>query len=386
MTGRRQSCSAPAARSTITSRLRPVLLQRLLDLGASGVPRLGRLVRACSKPGPRRPRTRGAPARRPCWPWRGSRGLGARGVHDLYPLALGLLAETTDLGLLLVEIHLLLTDFLLGAADCFAAASWASRSIVSANSAAARTRCRRQYGRHGRTARSSHSGARPGARVVGLERGHVPPERVERLLHLAPVVPSVGSAGPGPRHRREAGASGRGPVLASTCSLLLPSAFWQRAHNKYALPRRPDRNSFSPCSRLGTQLDSELLEQFLLHLAGAPLIGSTPAWFLGNAITSRRFASRRRAISIPLDPEGDPAVRRRAHRKRVEEEAELRPLLVPGPRPQRVEDGSLQLGLVDPERAAADLDPVHDHVVGERLGGAWIPIRDELLRPRSSAG
>ena len=64
----------------------------------------------------------------------------ARG-HDLGALALALVAIALDLGLALLELVLLPADFLFGRWSWAAEAFWASRSIVSANSAAARIRC-----------------------------------------------------------------------------------------------------------------------------------------------------------------------------------------------------------------------------------------------------
>src|SRR5688572_15442772 len=69
----------------------------------------------------------------------------------------------------------------------------------------------------------------------------------------------------------------------------------------------------------------------------------------------------------PVDPERDSAMRRRSHRERVEQEPELRPLLV-GAQRERVEHALLQVGLVDPERPTAELVPVHDEVVCLRQG------------------
>ena len=64
-------------------------------------------------------------------------------------------------------------------------------------------------------------------------------------------------------------------------------------------------------------------------------------------------------------PSAMPPVRRRPHRQRVEQEAELRPLLRRR-HLEQVEDPRLELGLVDPERAATELVAVDDHVVRVR--------------------
>ena len=83
-------------------------------------------------------------------------------------------------------------------------------------------------------------------------------------------------------------------------------------------------------------------------------------------------------------PERDAAVRRRAHRERVEQEAELRALLL-GRDPEQVEDLRLQLGLVDPERAAGELDAVADEVVGDRPRGARVAVEQRAATRRSGA-
>src|SRR5207247_8311359 len=76
--------------------------------------------------------------------------------------------------------------------------------------------------------------------------------------------------------------------------------------------------------------------------------------------------------------ERDPAVRRRAHGQRVEKEAELRTLLL-GRDLQQVEHARLHLGLVDSNRAAADLVAVRDEVVSDRRRPSWILV--EALLP-----
>ena len=86
----------------------------------------------------------------------------------------------------------------------------------------------------------------------------------------------------------------------------------------------------------------------------------------------------------PVDSERDSAHRRRAHGERVEQEAELRALLLFA-HPEQIKDLRLDLGLVDPEAAATELVPVHDQVVGvcERvLRIAGEPVLPFLRRPR----
>ena len=67
----------------------------------------------------------------------------------------------------------------------------------------------------------------------------------------------------------------------------------------------------------------------------------------------------------PVEPEGDPAVRRGTVAQRVEQEAEprLRLLLVD---PDQLEDALLDVGAVVTDRPAADLVAVEDEVVGAR--------------------
>ncbi len=108
---------------------------------------------------------------------------------------------------------------------------------------------------------------------------------------------------------------------------------------------------------------------------GAPgHVGSMAAWFFGNASVSRTMkGSSSSAMPQAVDPRRDPAVGRRTHRERIEQKAELRPLLG-GRDPQQVEHLRLQLGLVDPEGATGQLDPVADQVVGDRARRARIGV------------
>ena len=57
---------------------------------------------------------------------------------------------------------------------------------------------------------------------------------------------------------------------------------------------------------------------------GAPVSGSAPLETFGNAITWRMSGSPAMQRDEPLDPHREAAVRRRAHRERLEQEAELR--------------------------------------------------------------
>src|SRR3954452_24162493 len=80
----------------------------------------------------------------------------------------------------------------------------------------------------------------------------------------------------------------------------------------------------------------------------------------------------------PVDTERYPPVRRRAHRECVEEETELRALIL-GAHREQVEDLRLDVGLVDPERPASELVPVHDQVI--RICGCVTRIFGERLLP-----
>ena len=77
-------------------------------------------------------------------------------------------------------------------------------------------------------------------------------------------------------------------------------------------------------------------------------------------------------------------MRGRAHRERVEEKPELRALLLRGQR-QQVEDLRLQIGLVDPERAATQLVAVDDDVVGVRDSGTGL-VGEAVVAIRPSDG
>ena len=109
-----------------------------------------------------------------------------------------------------------------------------------------------------------------------------------------------------------------------------------------------------------------------------------PAWFFGNASESRMNGSSRSAISSRSMPEAIPPCGGAPIAERVEQEAELRPLLL-GRDVQQAEHLRLELGLVDPERAAGELDPVADQVVGDRLRRAGIGVEQRLRLLRSAA-
>src|ERR687891_2571968 len=133
-----------------------------------------------------------------------------------------------------------------------------------------------------------------------------------------------------------------------------------------------------------TELNSKLSQLFLLDLGGraAHRVDARLVLRERDHVTQVRLAAERH--QHPLDAERDPPVRRRTHREGVEQEAELAPLLLLAEL-EGAEDGGLELRLVDPEGAAADLDPVDDEVVRERRRRSGIG-RHELLGPGRGAG
>src|SRR5688572_11168747 len=133
-----------------------------------------------------------------------------------------------------------------------------------------------------------------------------------------------------------------------------------------------------PLIVLRTQLNSKLPQQFLLHFGGRSTHRIDACLVLREGDHVAQVLLAPEGHEHALDPERDAAVRGRAHRERVQQEPELAPLLLRREL-ERVEDARLELLLVDPERAAADLDAVDDEVVGvgDRRAGT---ARDELLR------
>ena len=105
--------------------------------------------------------------------------------------------------------------------------------------------------------------------------------------------------------------------------------------------------------------------------AGAPVSGSAPLAVFGKAMTSRIDGSPAIRATTRSMPEREAAVRRRAVAQRVQQEAEARLGLL-GVDAEDVEHLLLDLGLVDTDRAAADLDAVEHEVVGARLQRARV--------------
>src|SRR2546423_14493939 len=99
--------------------------------------------------------------------------------------------------------------------------------------------------------------------------------------------------------------------------------------------------------------DAALAELLLLDLGRRAGHRVEPRLVLreGDGVAQVRLA--REDHHHAVDPEGDPPVRRRSHRERVEEEAELHALLLLR-QLEDAEDARLEVGLVHPERAAAE--------------------------------
>ena len=91
---------------------------------------------------------------------------------------------------------------------------------------------------------------------------------------------------------------------------------------------------------------------------GAPVIGSTPAWFFGNAmrVADVRLVEQRHRQAVDARTRCRRAAARPSRARRAGSRTSR--AAPPAPMPEQVEDLLLQLGLVDPERAAGELDPV----------------------------
>jgi hypothetical protein len=155
-------------------------------------------------------------------------GLLARRAQDLGPLTFRLLPDPGDLGLVLLELHLLLADLLLGTADLL---DGRILRIALDRVGELRRRAHDVKGVHADSVtRRLRAGALRGGlehSEIGLQGREVPPEGVEGLLHLGAVV-TVRRARKvlEPRQGREA--------------RLGPTRFLRR-HVRYASPPRSDR-------------------------------------------------------------------------------------------------------------------------------------------------
>ena len=173
--------------------------------------------------------------------------------------------------------------------------STSARAAGGLEHAELRLQLRRRAGGRRRTRRGPASGSYPfAARAEILE----PRQRLDRragVRAVSSVAMAVGSSVAGLSGWRSMTRVGlRHPAFGSCGSTAIPSS------------------SSCSCGQLDRRAGHE----------------SSPTWFLGNACVSRIRGSSSSAISEPVDARGDAAVRRRAHRERVEQEAELLPLLL----------------------------------------------------------
>src|SRR6266508_5125911 len=144
-------------------------------------------------------------------------------------------------------------------------------------------------------------------------------------------------------------------------------------HGKYARGHRP---ALAGARRFfDFHSDSELVELFLReldrgarHVVVADLVLRERLGVPDPLLAQQRHRQ-------PIDPRSDASVWRCAHPQRLEQEAELLLLFFLADS-QVLEHALLQLSLVDPERAAGELDPVADEVVRDRTGRARIGFED----------
>ena len=125
--------------------------------------------------------------------------------------------------------------------------------------------------------------------------------------------------------------------------------------------------------------------------AGASTSRSCPRCVFGNAITSRIDSAPHISVDDAVEAERDAAMRRRAVLQRVEQEAELAPLVF-GADAERRENARLHVRLMDTHGAPADLPAVQHDVVGlgervARIGreAVLVPVlgRGERMMPRA---
>ncbi len=116
-------------------------------------------------------------------------------------------------------------------------------------------------------------------------------------------------------------------------------------------------------------LDVRLPQQRRVYLAGGPGQKISRAGSLreGDHLTDRRFSGQQH--DEPVQPQGDPAVRRSAVLQGVKKEAKPRLSLL-GRDVQQAEDLFLQRPLVDSDAPAAQLDAVEDEVMRLRPDAA----------------
>src|SRR5262245_24883111 len=103
--------------------------------------------------------------------------------------------------------------------------------------------------------------------------------------------------------------------------------------------------------------EAQLVELLLRHVGGGSghRIHARLVLRKSERVADRGLVEERQRKAV--DPRRDTAVRRRAHAERVQQEAEARPLLLARD-VEKVEHLRLEVRLVDPERAARQLQPV----------------------------
>ena len=99
--------------------------------------------------------------------------------------------------------------------------------------------------------------------------------------------------------------------------------------------------------------------------SGEPVIGSVPDCVFGKAITSRMFSSPARMATSRSMPKANPPCGGAPYSNGLRKKPNLRVGLLVGDA-EGGEDPPLQLGLVDPDRARAELPAVEHEVVGLR--------------------
>ena len=303
-------------------------------------------------------------------------------IHDLGPLALRIDAVALDLGLAILQFALASPA---PPPPCAAAAT-RTPSVRRARGCR-RTRPRRGSGAaspcapRARWARRSRSCGRPGAHAVAPAAA-----RYDAGTRRRPRGRSA------PRSLRPSAATGRARGAVSpadersthltTSVLRFPGSRGRprRGLPRYAASSAVERKS---STRLLDELYSELVSCSCVTSDSAPLIRSTPAWFFGNAITSRRFGSCRRAPSPSGRSRARPAIGgapiASASSRKPNFERCSASLI------EQLEHARLDLRLVDPEAAAAELVAVDNQVVGVRkrvlgiVAEAGFPV---VRRPR----
>ena len=161
------------------------------------------------------------------------------------------------------------------------------------------------------------------------------------------------------------------PSLESSCSTIAAAAIADeqrdRGEDDQSLPE-DGRHGVSVADGAATRVvlvdepDAELAKLLVGHRGrrAGQRIGSARHLRERDHLADVRLAGHERDEA--LDPHREAAVRRRAHRQRLEEEGELPARLLVA-HPHRPEDVLLDVRAVDPDRARAELPAVPDQVV-----------------------